>query len=44
LQNQDIKLKNIEILNDYAVILGTLSLEISKGIPPKVSPKQHNSN
>ena len=33
------KIKNIDILNDYSVVLGTFSLEASKGISQKASPK-----
>ena len=34
-----IKLKNIDIVNDYSVVLGTFSIEASKGASPK-----HNKN
>lgn len=37
-------MKNIEILNDYSVGLGSFSIEASKGIVPKGSPKNKTAD
>ena len=39
LGQQPLKLKNLDIINDYEISLGNISLEVSKGMSPKGSPK-----
>lgn len=39
LTQQPLKLKNLDIFNEYEIALGNISLEVSKGVSPRGSPK-----